>query len=173
MGAQRPFEIWTDHANLQYFKKPQNLNRRQVRWYQELQEYHFTLHHIPGKANSKADILSRRPGFEEGIDDNNDLILLPNILFSPSINTFLLQEITTYKLTPTSFLPDIIRNHRNFYKSVTMALERKDDNYQTNPQGTITVKGHIYVPANKQLRGESSLNITILLYQDIMVVTRH
>jgi hypothetical protein len=59
MTAKQDFEIWTDHANLQYFKKPQKLNRRQARWLSELQEYHFTLHHIAGKANSKADILSR------------------------------------------------------------------------------------------------------------------
>src|SRR5262245_30885590 len=59
MGAKQEFEIWTDHANLQYFKKPEKLNRRQARWLTELQEYDFTLHHIPGKSNSKADILSR------------------------------------------------------------------------------------------------------------------
>ena len=59
MTAKQTFEIWTDHANLQYFKKPQKLNRRQARWLTELQEFHFTLHHIPGKSNSKADILSR------------------------------------------------------------------------------------------------------------------
>lgn len=58
IDAKHPFEIWTDHANLQYFKKPQNLNRQQARWLTEIQEFHFTLHHIPGKSNSKADILS-------------------------------------------------------------------------------------------------------------------
>lgn len=26
MGAKHPVEIWTDHKNLQYFKKPQKLN---------------------------------------------------------------------------------------------------------------------------------------------------
>ena len=30
IDAKHIFEIWTDHANLQYFKKPQNLNRRQA-----------------------------------------------------------------------------------------------------------------------------------------------
>jgi hypothetical protein len=80
IDAKHPFEIWTDHANLQYFKKPQNLNRRQARWLTEIQEFHFTLHHIPGKSNSKADLLSRRAGFDQGHDDNRDVILLsPNI----------------------------------------------------------------------------------------------
>ena len=59
MGAVHEFEIWTDHQNLQYFKKPQMLNRRQANWLTKLSQYHFTLHHIPGKQNTKADVLSR------------------------------------------------------------------------------------------------------------------
>ena len=30
LGAEEPVEIWTDHQNLQYFRKPQKLNRRQA-----------------------------------------------------------------------------------------------------------------------------------------------
>ena len=30
-GAQFKFEIWTDHKNLEYFMKAQNLNQRQAR----------------------------------------------------------------------------------------------------------------------------------------------
>jgi len=40
MGASEDFEIWTDHQNLQYFRKPQKLNRR---WVTELAEYHYNL----------------------------------------------------------------------------------------------------------------------------------
>jgi hypothetical protein len=47
--TDEPFEIWTDHANLQYFKQPQKISRRQARWLTVLAEYHFTLHHFPGK----------------------------------------------------------------------------------------------------------------------------
>ena len=59
LGAKLQFEIWTDHQNLTYFKKPQKMNRRQARWITKLQEYNFTLHHKPGKTNVKADLLSR------------------------------------------------------------------------------------------------------------------
>jgi len=31
LDAMEKFEIWTDHGNLKYFRKPQNLNGRQVR----------------------------------------------------------------------------------------------------------------------------------------------
>jgi hypothetical protein len=58
IGHPLPVEVWTDHTNLQYFRKPQKLNRWQARWLTQLQDYDYTLHHIPGKANSKADLLS-------------------------------------------------------------------------------------------------------------------
>ncbi|THH06735.1 hypothetical protein EW145_g3878 [Phellinidium pouzarii] len=32
LGAKQPFEVWTDHTNLTYFRSPQKLNCRQARW---------------------------------------------------------------------------------------------------------------------------------------------
>ena len=60
LGARCTFEIWTDHQNLQYFRKPQKLNRRQARWQTELQEYNFLLVHKPGAQMKKADLLTCR-----------------------------------------------------------------------------------------------------------------
>ncbi|SJL17084.1 uncharacterized protein ARMOST_20626 [Armillaria ostoyae] len=76
MGALEDVEIWTDHQNLQYFRKPQKLNRRQARWVTELAEYHFVLKHKPGTANVKADLLSRRSDHDQGEDDNGDITVL-------------------------------------------------------------------------------------------------
>ncbi len=76
MGAAIDFEIWTDHQNLQYFRKPQKLNRRQARWVTELAEYHFVLHHKPGALNKKADLLSCRDDHDQGKDDNGDIVIL-------------------------------------------------------------------------------------------------
>ena len=58
-GAQEQIEVLTDHQNLTYFRKPQNLNRRQAHWVLDLQEYNFIIKHRSGKSNSKADILSQ------------------------------------------------------------------------------------------------------------------
>ena len=82
VDAAHPFEILTDHQNLTYFKKPQDLNRQQARWAHFLQQYHFTMTHRSGKTNP-ADPLSRRPDFEKGVElDNTARILLPEQLFS-------------------------------------------------------------------------------------------
>lgn len=82
MGAQETFEIWTDHQNLQYFKSPQKVNRRQARWIVELSEYDFTLFHRPGALNKKADLLSRRADHDQGKNDNENIVLLKPEYFS-------------------------------------------------------------------------------------------
>ncbi len=76
MEAAQDFGFWTDHQNLQYFRKPQKLNHRQARWVTELAEYHFSLHHKPGASNKKADLLSRRADHEQGKEDNDEVIVL-------------------------------------------------------------------------------------------------
>src|ERR1700723_2676687 len=76
MGTTEDFEIWTDHQNLQYFRKPQKVNRRQARWISELGKYNFTLHHKPRKVNIKPDILSRRPDLKWGEKYNENITML-------------------------------------------------------------------------------------------------
>ena len=75
-GYNAEVEVLTDHQNLTYFHKPQNLNQRQARWILDLQEYNFTIKHQLGKSNTKADLLSRRADYPQGKDDNRDIILL-------------------------------------------------------------------------------------------------
>ncbi|KIN98762.1 hypothetical protein M404DRAFT_31083 [Pisolithus tinctorius Marx 270] len=71
------FEIWTDHSNLQYFMKAQNLDRRQARWAQYLSQFNYKLVYKPGSSMAKADALSRREDHEpEKGSDNQGLTLL-------------------------------------------------------------------------------------------------
>ena len=58
LDAVELFEVWTDHENLKYFREPYKLNGQQARWSLKLQDYDFTIKHIPGKMNTKVDILS-------------------------------------------------------------------------------------------------------------------
>ena len=53
----RIFVLRTDHSNLQYIN--QNPSAKVTRWKLALQEYQFTLQHIPGKDNVIADAFSR------------------------------------------------------------------------------------------------------------------
>jgi RNase H-like domain found in reverse transcriptase/Integrase zinc binding domain len=82
-----PFQttVITDHANLQYYRQPQKINRRVARYLGDLAEYDFKLVHKPGKQN-KADHLSRRPDYDEGKADNEDVLVLPDRLFTRALS---------------------------------------------------------------------------------------
>jgi len=76
-GVKLEFEIWTDYKNLQYFMTSQKLNHRQARWALYLLQFNFILKHILGKSMGKADELSRRPDWQEGVEkDNKDQKLI-------------------------------------------------------------------------------------------------
>ena len=81
LEAQKKFLICTDHNNLKYFKSARKIMPRQARWAEFLQDYNFELEHIPGKANTVADLLSRRSDLKEGVNINEDVVILREILF--------------------------------------------------------------------------------------------
>ncbi len=144
MGAYQDFEIWTDHQNLQYFRKPQKVNRRQARWITELAEYHFTLHHKAGTANKKADLLSRRADHNQGQDNNDQVVVLSPEHFRAMI------------------MPTIEETHQNIKTATknthlwdnTVANSLNHDRGMKIADGLIWYDGRIYVPRDHALRGE-------------------
>ena len=54
------FEVYSDHKCLMYLFTQKYLNLRQMRWMELLEDYDFTLHYHPGKANVVVDALSRK-----------------------------------------------------------------------------------------------------------------
>ena len=54
------FEVFSDLKSLKYIFTERDLNMRQHRWMEYLEDYDFTLHYHPGKANVVADVLSRK-----------------------------------------------------------------------------------------------------------------
>ena len=54
------FEVFLEHKSLKYIFTQRDLNIRQRRWMEYLEDYEFTLHYHPGKANVVADALSRK-----------------------------------------------------------------------------------------------------------------
>ena len=54
------FEVYSDHKSLKYIFTQRDLNMRQCRWMEFLEDYDFTLHYHPGKANVVADALSHK-----------------------------------------------------------------------------------------------------------------
>ena len=54
------FKVYSDHKSLKYIFTQRDLNMRQHRWMEVLEDYDFTLHYNPGKANVVADALNRK-----------------------------------------------------------------------------------------------------------------
>ncbi|WJZ92455.1 hypothetical protein VitviT2T_011446 [Vitis vinifera] len=54
------FEVYSDHKSLKYIFTQKDLNSRQRRWMETLEDYDFALHYHPGKPNVEADALSRK-----------------------------------------------------------------------------------------------------------------
>ena len=54
------FEVFSNHKSLKYIFTQWDLNMRQRRWMEYLEDYDFTLHYHPGKANIVADALNRK-----------------------------------------------------------------------------------------------------------------
>lgn len=60
-GAKIPFDIFTNHKNLTYFREAHQLNRRQARWALYLSRFHFKMYHKAGKDMTVPDGFSHNP----------------------------------------------------------------------------------------------------------------
>ena len=144
-----PFEIWTDHENLKYFREPHKLNRQQARWYLKLQDYNFTLWYILGKMNMKADILSRKDQVNTK-EDNKDVQLLKEKLWTRKTTA----EVTMLKRTTTTDklerLEEIKKNNTREWE-VVQALE-KNNGLSWEQDRIVYMEGRIYITNNKKLK---------------------
>ncbi|KAK3530943.1 hypothetical protein QTP70_006494 [Hemibagrus guttatus] len=59
-GARHPFQVLTDHRNLEYLRGAKRLNPRQARWALFFTRFQFMVTYRPGSKNGKADALSRK-----------------------------------------------------------------------------------------------------------------
>jgi hypothetical protein len=96
-GTTDPFEIITDHKNLQTFMTTKQLNQRQVRWAEFLSQFNFIITYRPGNKAILPDALSRLPGSRPADASDERLrhrsqILIPHEKVDPAILDDLLNE---------------------------------------------------------------------------------
>ena len=60
------FEVFSYHKSQKYIFTQRDLNMRQRRWMKYLEDYDFTLHYHPNKANVMTDALSRKSRWSTG-----------------------------------------------------------------------------------------------------------
>ncbi|KAK3535520.1 hypothetical protein QTP70_016934 [Hemibagrus guttatus] len=81
-GARHPFQVLTDHRNLEYLRGAKRLNPRQARWALFFTRFQFTVSYRPGSKNGKVDALSQQ---SEGAGDlrQPEFILPATALLAP------------------------------------------------------------------------------------------
>ncbi|KAK3565915.1 hypothetical protein QTP86_020324 [Hemibagrus guttatus] len=80
-GARHPFQVLTDHRNLEYLRGAKRLNPRQARWALFFTRFLFMVSYHPGSKNGKADALSRQ--FEAANESGQPDFILPSFILGP------------------------------------------------------------------------------------------
>src|SRR6202795_2271425 len=157
-GARQPFEIWTDHKNLEYFWTAQKLNRRQARWSLYLSRFNFTLHHKPGRSIGKPDALYRRADHGSGVADNADITLLGPELFQvralegvtvASEECSILHDVRK-ALVDGELDESVAKAAKELKQDQSRGLVRSAEWVETD--GLLLFRGKIYVPNDRDLR---------------------
>ncbi|KAK3575262.1 hypothetical protein QTP86_023383 [Hemibagrus guttatus] len=90
-GACDPFQVLTDHRNLEYLRGAKRLNPRQARWALFFTRFLFTVSYHPGSKNGKADALSRQ--FEATNESGQPDLILPATAVLAPVQWDLVKEI--------------------------------------------------------------------------------
>jgi len=148
VDAVEPFKVWTDHENLKYFREPHKLNGQQAQWYLKLQDYDFILKHIPGKTNTKVDILSRKEQVNTK-EDNKDVQLLKEELWLQRTTAEIMMIKRKTMVDKGDIIKEIKRNTIR-EKEVIQAL-KKEDGLTWEKDRVVYMEGRIYIPNNRKI----------------------
>jgi len=135
--------VWSDHKNLEYFRKPQNINHQQAYWVSLLADYGFSLHHLPGSHNSAADALSCQPNHDDGSGDNTEVIVLKEAYFEVQAT----EDVSTLEAQ--------VRTAQDTREPIIVkSLAKRPGQWRVDDKGVVWVKDQLYVPKDNVLRGE-------------------
>ena len=153
-GIPQPFDIISDHRNLQYWRTTQNLSRRQARWSLYLSRFDFRLTHKPGTTNTQADPLSRiSTHLVSDADDNRDQIVLRPEHFASAAVTVAEDSDPLERdiRTATDLDPEVLVALDMLKKRAPYQLTRNLIDWEQR-DGLVFFKGRVYVPKSPDLR---------------------
>ena len=115
-----PFEVFTDHYTLQWLKTMRTGSALLHRWSAALEEYDFTVHHRPGKAQTHVDGLSRLP-----VDPTppEDMLLHIHVLHTEEEARKLAQELHSATHIGGQALWKLFSDHYSFKSGRRLCLE--------------------------------------------------
>ena len=117
----------------------------------KLQDYDFILRHIPGKTNTKADILSRKDQVDTK-EDNKDVQLLKDKMWSRK-TVGKIRVFDNRKVVEETDIIKKIKKNGTREKEVLQVLQKKDGSAGEEDE-VAYIDGRIYVPNNKDIKEE-------------------
>jgi transposase InsO family protein len=154
-------EIFCDHRNLSFYRKPQDLSRRQARWVAILQEYDLRISYVKGKQNTRADALSRRPDYRPEDPDNTGIVGIPDDLIFTNYPH--LAEDVKNRVIETDFssieptLRDAIANETRDGQidaevGPTQMPDEMSAGWRRSEEGLLCNNHQVYIPRSDNLR---------------------
>ena len=153
-GLPEPFEVHTDHKNMEWWSAMQNINHRQARWTIYLSRFTFNIRYIQGKTN-QADVLSRAAissKYEDSQDNRGVVVIKPEQLiaavqlsFHPKSN-----DLTSHIRNASAREAEVIEGLKSIDKHAPRALT--DGTMLWEEDGLVFYKGKLYIPNDRALR---------------------
>ena len=150
-GAKHEVQVFTDYKNLMSFTSTKVLNRRQVRWSEELSSYNFRIQYRKGSENGRADALSRRSDyFQDGKELSQKAVLMVDneghIRYNRQDRTL----AATYIVDNRDLTIQLreITSRDEFAQEILEGLEKNQSHKGFNTEdGFLRFQGKIYIPA--------------------------
>ena len=148
------FEIYTDHKSLKYLFFQKELNLRQRRWVEFLEDYDCTINYHPGKANVVANALSRKAQLAGLMVEEWNL--LENICeWNPCLEP---QKVIFGNIEVKSTLLDRIKEGQKKEPMIQMWVERVKKgelpDFNLGPDGILRFRNRVIVPKDEELKKE-------------------
>ena len=149
--------MYSNHKSLKYIFTQRDLNMRQRRWMELLEDYDFTLHDHPGKENVVADALSRNSrGVLASIASREWWMLFVG-QFGLQYSEQAQGTLGSLVATP-SLLSRVIESHGQDAEVVSIRDQVHsgigDEGWTVHLDGSIRYRGRVVVPHSTDLREE-------------------
>ena len=150
--------MFSDHKSLKYIFTQQDLNMRQRRWMELLEDYEFTFHYHPGKANVVADALSRKSREVLASIASQEWWMLETVgQFRLQYDEQAQGTLRSLMATP-SLLSIVIESQGQDAKLVSIRDRVQsgttDEGWAIHTDGSLWFRGRVVVPQSTDLREE-------------------
>ena len=115
-----------------------------------MQDYNFVLQHIPGKTNTKTDILLRKDQVNTKEDNKNVQVLKKELWTRRTIAEVMMLKRNQTTVDNLNLLEEVYRNNTR-EKEIQQAL-KKENGLLWEQDGIAYIDRRIYIPNNKRLK---------------------